>query len=242
MLHERVIQPRLTRTEAPSREADPIDERNPVILAGFGAFGSVVGRFLVANGVETTVLDTDSDHVDLMRRIGIKTFYGDASREELLRAAGAEEAKVLIVSPASLQSTVAVIRTARKHFPHLRILARAKTRVDAYDVLEAGADRVYRTSFDTSLRTGVDALRELGFGAYPSYRAAQWFRRYDEKQWLELASVRADDAAYESRARESVRLLDSLLRAEFHTPPQTDEAAWATEALRRDRAGPQKTE
>lgn len=237
VLHERVIEPRLAAATRPEREPDRIDERNPVILAGFGAFGSVVGRFLVANGIETTVLDTDSDHIELMRRLGIKTFYGDASREEMLRAAGADEAKVLIVSPATLASTVAVIRTARKHFPHLRILARAKTRVDAYEVLEAGADRVYRTSLDTSLRTGVDALRELGFAAYQSHRAAQWFRRYDENAWRELADIRSDDAQYQGRARESVRLLEQLLRAEFHTIRDTGEGAWATEALRRDLAG-----
>jgi monovalent cation:proton antiporter-2 (CPA2) family protein len=241
VLHERVIEPRLAAAERPERPADPIDERNPVILAGFGAFGSVVGRFLVANGVETTVLDTDSDHVELMRRLGIKTFYGDASREELLRSAGAEEAKVLIVSPATLDATLAVIRTARKHFPHLRILARAKTRVDAYDVLEAGADRVYRTSFDTSLRTGVDAMRDLGFGAYQAHRAAQWFRRYDENAWRELAGIRSDDAQFESRARESVRLLEKLLRAEFHTVRESDEAAWASEPLRRDQGGEPKS-
>jgi Kef-type K+ transport system membrane component KefB/voltage-gated potassium channel Kch len=239
VLHERVLAPRLCEGGEEDRPADAMDERNPVIVAGFGAFGSVVGRFLVANGVETTTLDTDSDHVDLMRRLGLRTFYGDASREELLRAAGAAEAKLLIVSTGTLESTLAVIRTARKHFPQLRILARAKTRVAAYEVLEAGADRVYRTSFDTSLRTGTDALHELGFPAYQAHRAAQWFRRYDERQWRELADVRRDEAAFQSRARESIQVLERLLRAEFHTPNLGDEGAWDSEALRREHAKPE---
>jgi monovalent cation:proton antiporter-2 (CPA2) family protein len=236
LLHERVLASRLCEGGGAEREPDAIDERNPVIVAGFGAFGSVVGRFLVANGIPTTTLDTDSDHVALMRRLGLRTFYGDASREELLRAAGAAEAKVLIVSTSTLESTLAVIRTAKKHFAHLRVLARAKTRIDAYEVLEAGADRVYRTSFETSLRTGADALRELGHPAYQVHRAAQRFRRYDEQSWRELAGVRSDREVFLSRARESNQVLEQLLRAEFHTASLGDESAWDSEALRREAA------
>jgi Kef-type K+ transport system membrane component KefB/voltage-gated potassium channel Kch len=215
LLNERVLQPRFGTRERPSRDPDRIDERNPVILAGFGAFGSVLGRFLVANGVPTTVLDIDSDHVDLMRRLGMKAFYGDASREELLRAAGAARARILIVSTGSLESTLDVIHTARTHFPHLEIFARARARIEAYEVREAGADHVYRTSLDTSLRAGSDVLRRLGFRAYRAHRAAQRFRRLDERQWLELAEVRQDDTVFETRARESIRVLEQLLRDEF---------------------------
>ncbi len=230
--NERLIQPRFGCPEAPAREPDVIREENAVILAGFGAFGSVVGRFLRANGIRTTVLDADSDQVDLMRRIGIDVYYGDASREDLLRSAGAATAKLMIVSVGGLESTQRVIRTAKQHFPNLRILARAKTRSEAYDVLEAGADDVYRASFDTSLRAGVDAMRALGFPAHQSLRAAQYFRRYDEREWRALAAVRNDDSLFQSRARESIQNLEHLLAAEFHGIDRPDRSNWDAEALR----------
>jgi monovalent cation:proton antiporter-2 (CPA2) family protein len=234
VLHERVLAPRLAEPAGPEREPDVRDERNPVILAGFGAFGSIVGRFLIANRIGTTVLDVDSDHVDLMRRFGIRTFYGDASREELLRAAGAGDARLLIVSTGTLETTLAVIRTAKRHFPQLQVLARAKTRVDAYELLEAGADRIYRESVDTSLRSGVDALRALGFPAHPALRAAQLFRRRDEVSWLELAPIRHDEDVFESRARESNAVLEQLLRECFHDAPAGDAGAWDSASLRRE--------
>jgi len=230
---ERGIVPRLTPARAPSRPHDAIDREGTVILAGFGAFGSVLGRFLIANDVDTVVLDADSDHVDLMRRLGIQAYYGDASREELLRAAGAERARILVVATDTLESMQAVIRTAKHHFPKLQIVARAKTRVDAYELLDSGADRIYRASLDTSLRTGVDILRELGFPAHPAHRAAQRFRRYDEEAWRELASIHKDESLFMSRARDSIALLERLLRTEFDPERHAgDETAWDTTKLR----------
>ena len=216
LANERFVQPRFGCPEAPPRAADVIEEQNPVILAGFGAFGSVVGRFLRANGIHTTVLDVDSDHVDLMRRLGVEAYYGDASREDLLRAAGAARARLLIVATGTLDSMRAVIRTAKQQFPQLRILARARTRVEAYELLDCGVDGVYRASLDTSLRLGVDAMQWLGFPAEQVQRAADYFRRYDESEFLSLAAVRKDDSLFQSRARESIQLLERLLRAEVH--------------------------
>jgi len=238
LLHERLLQPRLGTRGRPARAPDAIDEQNPVILAGFGAFGSIVGRFLVANGVATTVLDVDSDHVDLLRRLGIRAYYGDASREELLRAAGAERARLLIVATGSADGTIAVIRTARKHFPGLAVYARARSRLEGYDLFEAGAHRVYRGQLDTSLRTGVDALRALGFPAHPAHRAAQAFRRLDERAWLELAAVRKDPNVFQTRARESIRVLEELLRGEFHEREERDDSAGDSGSLRAEYGKP----
>jgi len=233
----RGLQPRLGASASPEREPDAIDREGRVILAGFGAFGSIVGRFLIASGVETVVLDTDSDHVALMRGLGIQAFYGDASREDLLRAAGAERARILIAATDTLESTQAVIRTAKRCFPGLRVLARAKTRMDAYELLDSHADRVYRASLDTSLRAGVDVLRELGFPAHQALRSAQRFRRYDEAAWQELAAVRKDESLFQGRARDSIRMLERLLQAEFHGHGTLDESAWDSASLR-DEFGP----
>ncbi len=244
LANERLVQPRFGCPECPDtppREADVIDEDAPVILAGFGAFGSVVGRFLRANGVRTTVLDVDSDHVDLMRRLGIEAYYGDASREDLLRAAGAARARLLIVATSDVASMAAVIETAKEHFPKLRIFARARTRVEAYDLLDTGIDDVYRASLDTSLRLGVDVMRALGFPAYQAHRAAQYFRRYDEADLRSLAEVRKNESLFQSRARESVQLLERLLLAEFHGIRDPEAAAWDSDALRAARGEPEES-
>jgi CPA2 family monovalent cation:H+ antiporter-2/glutathione-regulated potassium-efflux system ancillary protein KefC/glutathione-regulated potassium-efflux system protein KefB len=100
LLNERLVQPRFGTREREKGEADAIDEHNPVIIAGFGRFGSVVGRLLRANGVGATVLEYDSDHVELLRKLGLKVFYGDASRRDLLRSAGAEQARLLTITSA----------------------------------------------------------------------------------------------------------------------------------------------
>jgi voltage-gated potassium channel Kch len=147
--------------------------------------------------------------------VGIHAYYGDASREELLRAAGAKQARVLIVATGSLESMQAVIRTARAHFPQLRIFARARTRIEAYELLESGVERVYRASLDTSLRSGADVLHELGFSEELARGAAERFRHHDEAALRELAGIHRDSALFESRARESNRVLERLLRAEL---------------------------
>jgi voltage-gated potassium channel Kch len=240
LLHERGVSSWFATPAAPAREPDVIDEENAVILAGFGAFGSILGRFLVANGVPTTILDIDSDHIELLRRLDIKTFYGDASREDLLRAAGADTARVLVVATGALEKTLETIRTARTHFPKLQIFARAKTRSEAYDLLEAGAHGVYRASLDTSLRAGVDVMRLLGFPAHQAHRAAQYFRRYDEREWRALAELRRDVTLFEGRARESIHLLDRLMRAEFHDGRGGEDAAWDSAPLRAEFGKPAK--
>ncbi len=232
LLHEHGVARFVSLPEAPEREPDEILEENPVILAGFGAFGSIVGRFLVANGVPTTILDTDSDHIELLRRLEIKAFYGDASREDLLRAAGAEKARLLIVCIGSLEKTLEIVRTVLARYPNLRVFARAKTRSEAYELLEAGAHGVYRASLDTSLRAGVDAMRALGLSAHRAYRAAQYFRRYDESEWRELAKVRKDADVFETRAKESIHMLETLLRAEFQGTRSPLDSAWDSTPLR----------
>jgi voltage-gated potassium channel Kch len=125
LVNERLLQPRLGTKEQNTREADAITEQSPVIIAGFGGFGSTVGRLLQANGIQTTVLDIDSDRVELLRKFGLKVYYGDASRYDLLHTAGAQEAKLLVLALDTPEKTLELIHTARKHFPHLTIFARA---------------------------------------------------------------------------------------------------------------------
>ena len=145
-------------------------------------FGNTVGRFLRANNVQATYLDLDSDTVDVLRKMGFKVFYGDASRHELLQSAGASEAKIIIIAIDAPEKRLEMIETVKKHFPHLHMLVRASNRYDAYDQMNAGMLHVYRESLDTSLRMGVDALTMLGHRAYTAKRLARLFLKHDEKK------------------------------------------------------------
>lgn len=235
LVNEKLVQPRLGTRERPSREPDEIDRECPVIIAGFGRFGHVIGRLLVANGVEATVLDNDSDQVELLRSLGLTVYYGDASRLDLLTAAGAERARLLIVATDDHQKNLEIVATARKHFPELILYARARGRTHAYDLIEAGVDHVYRETLDTALRLGIDALRRLGFRGVQALAAARTFRRHDEEALRELASMRHDRKAYLSRARERIRDLEQLLRSDLQEArTEQADAAWDTESLRRE--------
>jgi monovalent cation:proton antiporter-2 (CPA2) family protein len=238
LVNEKLVQPRFGTRETVEREADAIQEENPVIVAGFGRFGHLVGRFLLASGVGTTVLDVDSDQVDMLRKLGLKVFYGDASRVDLLRAAGADKAKALIVAVDGKEKTLEIVRTAQENFPHLRILARAYGRQHAYDLLEAGVELVYRETLDTSLRVGMDALCELGFRRHQALRAARKFRRHDEASLRELAGMRRDRRTYMVRAREIIQTVEQLVRSEVEQGrhPELD-AAWDSAGLVEEQSG-----
>ncbi|MCU0230078.1 MAG: NAD-binding protein, partial [Acidobacteria bacterium] len=232
-LGEKVIVPRLQRAPASTREADPVHEQHPVLVAGFGRFGQIVARLLRAHGVGTTVLEIDADRIDLLRRFSQRAHYGDASRVELLRAAGADQARLLVLAIDDPAKRLEIARAARRHFPHLRILARAEDMLDAYDLLDAGVTDIYRETLDSSLRAGADALRGLGMRAYAAQRAARAFLRHDEQSVRELAAARrGDEAAYVSAARERIADLERLMRQDLEPGAHERDAGWDAESLR----------
>ena len=202
-INERLVQP-LFSSQLTNREADEIDEKdNPVILAGFGRFGHIVGRVLNLQGIKTTVLDLDAEQVELVRKLGAKVFYGDASRLELLHAAGADKAKLLIVAIDDEEKSLLIIDTAHKHFPNLKILARAAGRDHAYRLLSHGVEHIFRETLGSSLDLSVAALRMLGFRAYEAHRAAKAFRDYDEQTVRELAPFSEDPVEVDRPSQET---------------------------------------
>jgi monovalent cation:proton antiporter-2 (CPA2) family protein len=237
LLNERLLLPRLGTRERQEREADAFDERKPVIIAGFGRFGSIVGRLLTANGVETVVLDNDSDRVDILRRLGLRVYYGDASRLDLLRAAGAEHARLIVLALDSPEKTLEMVRTIKQHFPHLTIMARAYDRADAFDLIDEGVHSIYRETFDTALRMGVDAMRLLGFRAYQATRAANTFRIHDDRALYELLEVRKDQTLFISAARKRIADLEALLRTDIEDRGLERDSGWDTETLRAEMSG-----
>lgn len=233
LINEKFIQPYFgTREQLPAKTAEDIDEQHAVIIAGFSHFGSTLGRFLRANGVQATILDNDSDRVDLLRKMGFKVFYGDATREELLRSAGAEEAKLLVIAIDDTDTTFTAAEMAKKHFPQLTILVRAKNRMDAYDLLDLGLKDIYRETLDTSVRMGGDVLRKLGRRAYTVQRAAQNFIKYDEASMLRLAEYRHDMQNYISNVREHIAEQEELLQNDLQFNPTSTDHTWDSEYIR----------
>jgi monovalent cation:proton antiporter-2 (CPA2) family protein len=223
LLNEKLILPRIGTGVKPEREPDVIDERNKVIIAGFGHFGSTVGRFLKSNKIEATYLDMDSDRVDILRRMGFKVFYGDASRSELLEFAGAKDASIIIIAIGSPEKRLEVVETVKKHFPHLHMLVRSRNRYDAYEQMNAGLLHIYRETLDTSLRVGVDAMSLLGYRKYTARHLANTFFRYDEQALKRLSAIR-DQEVYINEIRKSTEELELLMQSDnqfsIHAEPE----------------------
>jgi voltage-gated potassium channel Kch len=230
-LNERFVMPRLGRAAADERETDIEDEDNPVIIAGYGRFGQIAGRFLRANGVGVTAIDVDSEQLDVLRKFGQKVFYGDASRLDLLRAAGAHKARLLIVAVEEHANTLQIVQTAKAHFPNLELLVRVRGRQEAYEILDLGVDDVYRETFETSIRVGTDAMRLLGAPGHRAVRSARLFRRLDETTLRDLAALRGDQAKLMKTVRERVALLEEAMRADG-SGVDSIERGWDSEPLR----------
>lgn len=204
ILYERVLAPRHTPVSHDERPADTVDEHAPVILAGFGRFGNFVGRFMMSQGVKVTVLETDPDHVEMLRAFGFKVFYGDATRMDLLHAAGISEARMLIISLADQSKVAQLVTEVREKFPRVRILARAHDYDQRYDLMRLGlsADEVVHEQMHSALELGVRALRALGHPAYATQRAVRQWRRHDEETSHLLFPVQEDFDAYASIVRQ----------------------------------------
>ncbi|HRD45170.1 MAG TPA: monovalent cation:proton antiporter-2 (CPA2) family protein [Caulobacter sp.] len=200
-------------TAEPQFEAD--DAEPDIIIAGFGRFGQITGRLLQANGFRSTVLDADIEQIDLLRRFGRRVHYGDATRMDLLRAAGADRARMLIVALDDQEKTTELVERARQAFPDLTIIARAFDRRHAYDLLANGADAVERETFESALSMGVTALRSLGFRAHRAQRAADYFRRHDRRTFEELRPKWGQTEAYMLASRDAAQTMDRLLAADL---------------------------
>ncbi|MBB5352753.1 monovalent cation:proton antiporter-2 (CPA2) family protein [Haloferula luteola] len=199
------------------REPDVEDEGHPVIICGFGRFGHAVGRLVRNRGIGCTVLDYDSDQVELLRKLGISVFYGDASRGDLLEKAGAARARILIIALREVDATLRILEIVHREFPHLKVFVRAHSRSEAYEYLEAGEERIYRDTLDTSLQMGIDVLQELGFSAEEAGHVAQAYRKRDEQMVRHMARHRHDEKAYLNAAKEAVQSLDALMKSDLET-------------------------
>jgi monovalent cation:proton antiporter-2 (CPA2) family protein len=212
IVYERYVQPRFVECVAPPEDTGMHAGAAPVIIAGFGRFGQIVARLLKAARIQTVLLDHDASQIDLTGRFGNKVFYGDATRIELLRAAGADKARLLIVCFTNPEKSVQLVKTVKQHFPNLRVLARAYDRSHTYQLMGAKADGVIRETFGSALFTGEQALKLLGYGDERATRVMRLFRQHDEAGLEKMYSLWGDDKAYGLRIREELDQLEKVLQ------------------------------
>jgi glutathione-regulated potassium-efflux system ancillary protein KefC len=189
------------RSTEKQREADEIeDDGAPVIIAGFGRFGQIVGRLLFASGLKATVLDFDPDQIDLLRRFGFRVFYGDATRLDLLHAAGASHAKVIVNAIDDVQSNIKLVEIVQQHFPHLAIIARARNVTHLYELRNRGVKIVERELFEGALIAGRRVLESLGVRSHEARERADRFRRHN------LASIESFRQGFDDDAQRAASL------------------------------------
>jgi len=226
LFDQRVVQPRF-HDDGPARASDTIDETGTrVVIAGHGRYGMTVGRLLQASGIRAVVLDHDAEQIEALRKFGFKVYYGDASRPDLLEAAGAAEAQALVIAIDDPEKALEIVETARRHFPGLRILARAFDRVHAYRLLNAGVEDVYRETFASSVDLGEKLLVRLGMHPFEAHRAARRFKSHDEEQVRRSARHVDDTQRLIDLARQGSDEIERVLAADLGDNRKTPDHGW----------------
>lgn len=190
------------------------DDKPQVIVVGFGRFGQVIGRLLMANKMRITVLERDISAVNLMRKYGYKVYYGDATQLELLRSAGAEEAQSIVITCNDPEDTMKLVELCQQHFPQLKIMARARGRVEAHELLQVGVTQFSRETFSSALELGRKTLISVGMHPHQAHRAQLHFKRLDMRMLRELMPVHTDTMQI-SRVREARRELEEIFQREM---------------------------
>jgi glutathione-regulated potassium-efflux system ancillary protein KefC len=209
------------------REPDRIDDDSaPVIIAGFGRYGQIVGRLLFSQGITATVLDHDPDQIDTLRRFGYKVFYGDATRLDLLRAAGAEKARLLVVAIDDVEESLALVDRVRAEFPGLRIFARARNVRHLFELVERGVEKIERETFESALRSGRQVLEALGADPYEARQVADRFRRANLATLMAMQPHFRDEGKLVAIAKSGREELEENLRRDREARGQGDSADW----------------
>jgi len=216
IVFDKLIAPRFASSQ--SGEADEIDEQGSVIIAGHGRFGGIVNRILSSAGYKTVVLDYQSEQLEMLRKFGVKVYFGDAMRPDLLHAAGIEEAKMLVIAIDERENATELVRYVTEKYPHVYVVVRAIDRHHVYELWAAGARDVIRETFDSSLRAGRSALEALGVHPYDAERQVRGFVLNDKQQMFELASVfdldipAHENAEYVERAKKFLERDEQAMR------------------------------
>lgn len=185
-------------------------EENQVLIAGFGRFAQIVARTLMGKRIGFTALDSSPDQVNFVRRFGNKVYYGDASRLELLRAAGADRAKVFVLAIDDVEASIKTAEAVLRHYPHLKILARAHDRQHAYRLMDLGIEDLVRDTFYSGLEMADMTLRRLGLSSSEARRAVETFRDHDIERLYAHHDIYRDDEKMAQAAQDWAKELEEL--------------------------------
>lgn len=218
-------------SEGDGREADKISNKcQKVIIAGFGRVGTDVGRFLISVGIKPVILDHDAANVDVLRKFGFEVYYGDANRLDLLEAAGAREASLIIIAISNFNKAKELIELVQKHYPDLKIAVSAADRTSAYNLMDLGVTKIRRETFGSALALGRDALQILGYGAYDAYRLMRMFKKHDEGNMKELYKHhRKDMEGYISMYQKQHKDLEDLMKLDENLDKEEFDKAWTAQ-------------
>ncbi|MEZ9046733.1 glutathione-regulated potassium-efflux system protein KefB [Vibrio cyclitrophicus] len=220
-LQDRFFARQLNQISESAMSSDVVDRSPRVIIAGFGRFGQIIGRLMYANKIRITVLESDASQIHILRKFGYKVFYGDSTHLELLRAAGADRAEAIVLCTDSPDEIMKTVDLCKQHFPRLKILARARSRVEAYQLLNHGVSNYSRETFLGALDLGRQTLTELGMHPYKAKRAEAHFRKLDNGMLKELLPQHNEDAELAQRAKEARKELEEIFGHEMENDHQS---------------------
>jgi monovalent cation:proton antiporter-2 (CPA2) family protein len=221
LFYDKVIAPRFA-TQSITGDA-PVNEHNDVLVLGFGRVGQLAGRLLQTQNIATTIIDNDGDHIEFLKQFGHRVYYGDASDVDLLHTAGAKEAKVIIVAMDDREKVTKAVHEIREHFPHAKVIARARNRNHLFDLLAEDVDFAERETVRGGLAMGRKALTYLGFTEEKAEQLSDTFLEMDFQLAMEAYEMRGDMDALVSKAREGRALLKETLSGDAHYSSHDEE-------------------
>lgn len=211
-IYHRFIVPQFI-SRIPQRDFDDINAKHGIILAGYGRFGQIIGRLLNGENIPFTVLEKNPEQIDLLRKFGYKGYFGDASRLDLLKNAGIEHAKLLIVAVGNADANLDIVKMVKHHFPHIKIYARARNRRHAYELHKAGVDYFKRELFDSSLSMTKEILMFLDYSEDDAGRKTQAFQEHDESTLFKSFEFFDEESELINFSRQASGELERILQA-----------------------------
>lgn len=212
LLYHRYIVPQFM-SHLPPQIYDTISAKNGIILAGYGRYGQIIGRLLNGENIKITVLEKNPEQIELLRKFGYQGYFGDASRLDLLKNAGIEHAKLLIVSVGNAEANLEIVKLAKQHFPHLKIFARARNRRHAYELHKLGVDYFRRELFDSSLLMTKEVMKFVGYSEEDAQRKAQAFEKHDEANLIKSFEFFEEEKDLINFAKQAVGELERILQS-----------------------------
>ncbi|STY29595.1 potassium:proton antiporter [Legionella wadsworthii] len=212
LLYHRFVIPKFM-SFLPDREYDSFNEKNGIILAGYGRFGQIIGRLLTGENITVTVLEKNPEQIELLRKFGYIGYFGDASRLDMLKSAGAEHAKLLIVAVGNVEANIKIVKLAKQHFPHLKIFARARNRRHAYELYRLGVDYFIRELFDSSLSMTKEIMKFLGYKDEDILKKSEAFRKHDETTLVQSFDFFEKESDLINFSRQAKGELERLLQS-----------------------------